>query len=94
MSLIYYRVPLRPDLSQKLAWALGLDESILLTAFREGKELLFDEEILVDDEELHSRKVRQKASWLPILYYLLVSFAILGFVDLYRIFYKFTASVK
>ena len=35
---------------KKLAWALGLDESILLTAFREGKELLFDEEILVDDE--------------------------------------------
>lgn len=31
---------------KKLAWALGLDESILLTAFREGKELLFDEEIL------------------------------------------------
>ena len=65
---------------KKLSWALGLDESILLTAFREGKELLFDEEILVDDEELHSRKLRQKASWLPILYYLLVSFAILGFV--------------
>ena len=57
-----------------------LDESILLTAFHEGKELLFDEEILVNDEELHSRKLRQKASWLPILYYLLVSFAILGFV--------------
>ena len=74
---------------KKLAWALGLDESILLTAFREGKELLFDEEILVDDEEL-----RQKASWLPILYYLLVSFAILGFVIYIVYFYEFTASVK
>ena len=61
---------------KKLSWALGLDESILLTAFREGKELLFDEEIPIDDEELHSRKLRQKASWLPILYYLLVSFVI------------------
>jgi len=79
---------------KKLAWALGLDESILLTAFREGKELLFDEEILVDDEELHSRKLRQKASWLPILYYLLVSFAILGFVIYIVYFYEFTASVK
>jgi hypothetical protein len=56
--------------------------------------LLFDEEILVDDEELHSRKLRQKASWLPILYYLLVSFAILGFVIYIVYFYEFTASVK
>ncbi len=47
----------------------------------EGKELLFDEEILVDDfQELHSRILRQKAKGLPILYYLPVSFAILGFV--------------
>ena len=89
------------DVSNKTAieipyieWALGLDESILLTAFREGKELLFDEEILVDDEELHSRKLRQKASWLPILYYLLISFAILGFVIYIVYFYGFTASVK
>ena len=52
------------------------------------------EEILVDDEELHSRKLRQKASWLPILYYLLVSFAILGFVIYIVYFYEFTASVK
>ena len=79
---------------KKLSWALGLDESILLTAFREGKELLFDEEILVDDEELHSRKLRQKTTWLPILYYLLVSFAILGFVIYIVYFYEFTASVK
>jgi len=79
---------------KKLSWALGLDESILLTAFREGKELLFDEEILVDEEELHSRKLRQKASWLPILYYLLISFAILGFVIYIVYFYGFTASVK
>ena len=50
---------------KKLAWALGLDESILLTAFREGKE-----------------------------YYLLVSFAILGFVIYIVYFYEFTASVK
>ncbi len=79
MSLIYYRVPFTlRSILKKLAWALGLDESILLTAFREGKELLFDEEILIDDEELHSRKLRQKTSWLPILYYLLVSFASLA----------------
>ena len=76
---------------KKLSWALGLDESILLTAFHEGKELLFDEEILVNDEELHSRKLRQTTSWLPILYYLLVSFAILGFVIYIVYFYKFTA---
>ena len=62
MSLIYYRVPfMLRDLSKKLSWALGLDESILLTAFREGKELLFDEEILVDDEELHSRKIKTES---------------------------------
>ena len=80
---------------KKLAWALGLDESILLTAFREGKELLFDEEILVDDEELHSRKLRQKAKLgYQYLYYLLVSFAILGFVIYIVYFYEFTTSVK
>ena len=71
---------------------MGLDESILLTAFREGKELLFDEEILVDDEELHSRKLRQKASWLPILYYLLISFAILGFV-IYIVYFLWIYSI-
>ena len=66
---------------KKLAWALGLDEKILLTAFREGKELLFDEE-------------RQKKSWLPILYYVLASLAIIGFVIYIVYFYEFTTSVK
>ena len=71
---------------KKLAWALGLDEKILLTAFREGKELLFD--------DLHSRLQRQKKSWLPILYYVLASLAIIGFVIYIVYFYEFTTSVK
>lgn len=79
---------------KKLAWALGLDEKILLTAFREGKELLFDEEVLVNDEDLHSRLQRQKKSWLPILYYVLASLAIIGFVIYIVYFYEFTTSVK
>lgn len=69
-------------------------KKILLTAFREGKELLFDEEVLVNDEDLHSRLQRQKKSWLPILYYVLASLAIIGFVIYIVYFYEFTISVK
>ena len=55
---------------------------------------VFDEEVLVNDEDLHSRLQRQKKSWLPILYYVLASLAIIGFVIYIVYFYEFTTSVK
>ncbi len=66
----------------------------LLTAFHEGKELLFDEEILVDDEELHLKiKAESERVTNPALS--TSCFAILGFViSIVYIFAEFTASVK
>ena len=89
------------DIKGDYTITIGDNEETVPVTYSNGKlnysleiSPLFDEEILVDDEELHSRKLRQKASWLPILYYLLISFAILGFVIYIVYFYGFTASVK
>lgn len=67
---------------RKYAWAVDLDENILLDAYEDGSMITYDE-VEVDDD-FDGRRVRKnKSSFLPIFYFTLVSLGVLAFVTYY-----------
>ncbi len=78
---------------RKYAWAVDLDESIILEAYEAGEMIVFDE-VLAADEEFRSRKNKNKSSFLPLFYFLLLASAIAVFVVYYIWSYAHTNSVS
>ena len=79
---------------RKYAWAVDLDESIILEAYEAGEMIVFDEVALAADEEFRSRKNKNKSSFLPLFYFLLLASAIAAFVAYYIWSYSDTNSVN
>ena len=79
---------------RKYAWAVDLDESIILEAYEAGEMIVFDEVALAADEEFRSRKNKNKSSFLPLFYFLLLALAIAAFVAYYIWSYAHTNSVS
>ena len=79
---------------RKYAWAVDLDESIILEAYEAGEMIVFDEVALAADEEFRSRKNKNKSSFLPLFYFLLLASAIAAFVAYYIWSYAHTNSVN
>lgn len=79
---------------RKYAWAVDLDESIILEAYEAGEMIVFDEVALAADEEFRSRKNKNKSSFLPLFYFLLLASAIAAFVAYYIWNYAHTNSVS
>ena len=75
-NLFYTRSFLR-----KYAWAVELDENIILDAYDSGSMITY-EEVDVDEIELSGRRRsnRKKQSFLPLFYFLLFSLSIIAFV--------------
>ena len=69
---------------RKYAWAVELDESIVLDAYDSGNMITY-EEVDVDEIELSGRRRsnRKKRSLLPLFYFVLFSLSILVFVTYY-----------
>ena len=78
-NLFYTRSFLR-----KYAWAVELDENIILDAYDTGSMITY-EEVDVDEIELSGRRRsnRKKQSFLPLFYFLLFSLSIIVFVAYY-----------
>ena len=78
-SIFYARSFLR-----KYAWAVELDENIVLDAYDSGSMITY-EEVDVDEIELSGRRRsnRKKNSFLPLFYFVLFSLSILIFVTYY-----------
>ena len=78
-NLFYTRSFLR-----KYAWAVELDENIILEAYDSGSMITY-EEVDVDEIELSGRRRsnRKKQSFLPLFYFLLFSLSIIAFVSYY-----------
>ncbi len=78
-NLFYTRSFLR-----KYAWAVELDENIILDAYESGNMITY-EEVDVDEIELSGRRRsnRKKQSFLPLFYFLLFSLSIIAFVSYY-----------
>ena len=78
-NLFYTRSFLR-----KYAWAVELDENIILDAYDSGSMITY-EEVDVDEIELSGRRRsnRKKQSFLPLFYFLLFSLLIIAFVSYY-----------
>lgn len=78
-NLFYTRSFLR-----KYAWAVELDENIILDAYDSGGMITY-EEVDVDEIELSGRRRsnRKKQSFLPLFYFLLFSLSIIAFVSYY-----------
>ena len=78
-NLFYTRSFLR-----KYAWAVELDENIILDAYDSGSMITY-EEVDVDEIELSGRRRsnRKKNSFLPLFYFVLFSLSILIFVTYY-----------
>ena len=78
-NLFYTRSFLR-----KYAWAVELDENIILDAYDSGNMITY-EEVDVDEIELSGRRRsnRKKQSFLPLFYFLLFSLSIIAFVAYY-----------
>ena len=78
-NLFYTRSFLR-----KYAWAVELDENIILDAYDSGSMITY-EEVDVDEIELSGRRRsnRKKQSFLPLFYFLLFSLSIITFVSYY-----------
>ena len=78
-NLFYTRSFLR-----KYAWAVELDENIILDAYDTGSMITY-EEVDVDEIELSGRRRsnRKKQSFLPLFYFLLFSLSIIVFVVYY-----------
>ena len=66
------------------AWAVELDENIILDAYDSGSMITY-EEVDVDEIELSGRRRsnRKKQSFLPLFYFLLFSLSIIAFVTYY-----------
>ena len=85
MILINYLVPFYVrSFLRKYAWAVELDESIVLDAYDSGSMITY-EEVDVDEIELSGRRRsnRKKRSLLPLFYFVLFSLSILVFVTYY-----------
>ena len=69
---------------RKYAWAVELDENLVLDAYDSGSMITY-EEVDVDEIELSGRRRsnRKKRSMLPIFYFVLFSLSILVFVTYY-----------
>ena len=69
---------------RKYAWAVELDEHIVLDAYDSGSMITY-EEVDVDEIELSGRRRsnRKKSSFLPLFYFVLLSLSILIFVTYY-----------
>ena len=78
-NLFYTRSFLR-----KYAWAVELDENIILDAYDSGSMITY-EEVDVYEIELSGRRRsnRKKQSFLPLFYFLLFSLSIIAFVSYY-----------
>ena len=68
---------------RKYAWAVELDENIVLDAYDSGSMITY-EEVDVDEIELSGRRRsnRKKNSFLPLFYFVLFSLSILIFCNL------------
>ena len=85
MILINYLVPFYVrSFLRKYAWAVELDENIVLDAYDSGSMITY-EEVDVDEIELSGRRRsnRKKNSFLPLFYFVLFSLSILIFVTYY-----------
>lgn len=89
-NLFYTRSLLR-----KYAWAVELDENIILDAYDSGSMITY-EEVDVDEIELSGRRRsnRKKQSFLPLFYFLLFSLSIIAFVAYYVWNYIQTQPIK
>ena len=69
---------------RKYAWAVELDERIILDAYDSGSMITY-EEVDVDEEDLsgHRRSNKKKTSYLPLFYFILFALSILIFVTYY-----------
>ena len=69
---------------RKYAWAVELDERIVLDAYDSGSMITY-EEVDVDEEDLSGRRRsnKKKTSYLPLFYFVLFSLSILIFVTYY-----------
>ena len=69
---------------RKYAWAVELDERIILDAYDSGSMITY-EEIDVDEEDLSGRRRsnKKKTSYLPLIYFILFALSILIFVTYY-----------
>ena len=69
---------------RKYAWAVELDERIVLDAYDSGSMITY-EEVDVDEEDLSGRRRsnKKKMSYLPLFYFVLFALSILIFVTYY-----------
>ena len=69
---------------RKYAWAVELDERIVLDAYGSGSMITY-EEVDVDEEDLSGRRRsnKKKTSYLPLFYFVLFALSILIFVTYY-----------
>ena len=70
---------------RKYAWAVELDERIILDAYDSGSMITY-EEVDVDEEELTGRRrssKKNKTSFLPLFYFILFALSIVIFVTYY-----------
>ena len=70
---------------RKYAWAVELDERIVLDAYDSGSMITY-EEVDVDEEELTGRRLsskKSKTSFLPLFYFILFALSIVIFVTYY-----------
>ncbi len=70
---------------RKYAWAVELDERIVLDAYDSGSMITY-EEVDVDEDELTGRRrssKKNKASFLPLFYFVLFALSIVIFVTYY-----------
>lgn len=71
------------SLLRKYAWALDLNEQILLDAYETDKTVVFDEIELSEKEDFRSRKYKNRSFSLPLFYFFLVVLLILTFITYY-----------
>ena len=69
---------------RKYAWAVELDEGIVLDAYDSGSMITY-EDVDVDEEDLSGRRRsnKKKTSYLPLFYFVLFALSILIFVTYY-----------
>ena len=69
---------------RKYAWAVDLDEKIILDAYESGSMVTYDEVDVDEEENFRSRRTRkQRTSFLPLFYLTILALAILSFVSYY-----------
>ena len=69
---------------RKYAWAVELDEGIVLDAYDSGNMIIYDEVDIDDDFSGRRQKSKQnRASFLPLFYFILFALSILIFVTYY-----------